>query len=467
MQTDDNKIIDFHTYKTRNSLPTASNEQLENELKKRDFDKTFPLHVFNKKIHPFLDALHREYDLPRSFIGLSMLSAYSTAIGTAYHVKLNKIGNIYFPVWACLEGMSSSGKSLVMKQVFKPLYSIQEEFEDEWKDQIKGQSDDAISRLPSKQLIYAEAHIPTLIKDVMPHNPKGVLQDADEILAWINGMNQLSKGGKEGTDEQFWLKSWNCSPHRKRLAGNRIFVINKPFLNVFGGAQPSIMWKLFKNDRATTGFIFRILFALPEGKTRIAQPNLLFDMPEEWEAVHTKCINSLFKGLPVFDDDSSRVMEIKPSALKIYNHWFAGKIAEAHATEDDYMREMLAGIVGKMKEYTLRFCGMLHLADKAYDNEKFEYHELITDETMERALEVAKYFYASAKSVCERVNTNIIATAEVLRFAAYIKARYTYQMMGDEEWPGEGTSHSRRMKATRLVKKYIQEYPRVFGAEGK
>ena len=110
---------------------------------------------------------------------------------------------------------------------------------------------------------------------------------------------------------------------------------------------------------------------------------------------------------------------------------------------------------------------MLHLADKAYDNEKFENYELITDETMERALEIARYFYDSAKSVCERVNTNIIATAEVLRFAAYMRARYTYQMIGDEEWPGQGTEHSRRMKATRLMKKFIQEYPKVFGAEGK
>src|SRR5690606_1287492 len=231
------------------SLAAASDEELHKEVEQRKIKKVFPLDVFHRDIKPYVNALHEKYDLPRSYVGLAMLAAYSTAIGTAYHIQLNKIGDIYFPVWACLEGISSSGKSLIMNQVFKPHYRIQEEMEEEWFEATKDMSEDKVQRMPSKQLVYGEAHIPTLIKDVMPANPKGVLQDADEILSWINGMNQLSKGGKEGTDEQFWMKSWNCKAHRKRLSGNKIFVIKRPFLNVFGGAQPSIMHKLFKNDR--------------------------------------------------------------------------------------------------------------------------------------------------------------------------------------------------------------------------
>lgn len=462
-----NTTPDFKTFLQEKGLATASSQDMVNELEKRKVLKPFPLHVFHDNIKPFLHALHKEYDLPRSFIGLSMLSAYSSAIGTAYHVKLNKIGDIYFPVWACLEGMSSSGKSLVMNQIFKPLYDIQEEFEEEWAEAVAGKSDDLIARMTSKQLIYAEAHIPTLIKDVMPHNPKGVLQDADEILAWINGMNQLAKGGREGTDEQFWLKSWNCKPHRKRLSGNKQFVIKRPFLNVFGGAQPSIMWKLFRNDRATTGFIFRILFALPEGKSRIAEPNLLFDMPEEMYEIHKKCINSLFKGLPMYDDMDSRTMMIKVDALKVYDAWAKEKVRQVNEHEDDYMREMLAGIVGKMKEYTIRFCGLLHLADKAYNHEQFNNEELIDIGVMRRSLEIAEYFYDSAKAVCEKVNTNVIASPEVIRIASFVKAGYSMQKIGDMEFEKLTNPDSRRMRATRLVKKYIQEFPKIFGAEAK
>lgn len=461
------KIIDFNTWSSRNGLATAPDHQLIGELEHRKVaPNPFPLDVFNPKIHPYLEALNKEYDLPRSYIGISMLSAYSSAIGSAYHVRLNKIGDIYFPVWACLEGISSSGKSLVMNQVFKPLYRIQEELEEEWFNEIDGKSDDMIQKLPSKQLIYGEAHIPTLIKDVMPHNPKGILQDADEILSWINGMNQLSKGSKEGTDEQFWMKSWNCKAHRKRLSGNKIFVIKKPFLNVFGGAQPSIMWKLFRNDRATTGFIFRLLFATPD-EHKIAEPNLLYDMPAEYEALHDKCINSLYRGLPMFEGIESRPMTIEPKALRMFEHWTSVKVREVYATEDLYMKEMLSGIVGKIKEYIIRFCGMLHMADLAYDGKEFGHRELIREETMERAIRIAQYFYTSAKQVCEKVNTNVIASPDVIRVAAFVKAGYTYQQIGDREYAEIENPDSRRIKASRLVKKYIQEYPRIFGAEVK
>jgi hypothetical protein len=117
-----------------------------------------------------------------------------------------------------------------------------------------------------------------------------------------------------------------------------------------------------------------------------------------------------------------------------------------------------------MKEYAIRFCGMLHMSDKAYDGQFFEQRELITLDTMDRALEIADYFFDSAKNVCERVSTSIIATPEVLRLATFVKAGYTYQQIGDREWP-EKTPNARRIQASRTIKKMIKEYPKVFGAE--
>jgi hypothetical protein len=451
---------------TTSGLSTASDKELAAEVEKRKLIDPFPLDVFHDRIKPYINALHKEYDIPRSYIGLSMLSAYSTAVGTAYHIKLNKLGDIYFPIWACLEGISSAGKSLIMNQVFKPHYQIQEDIEKEWFAMTENKSDDMIQKMPSKQLIYGEAHIPTLIKDVMPANPKGVLQDADEILSWINGMNQLSKGGKEGTDEQFWMKSWNCKSHRKRLAGNKIFVIRRPFLNVFGGAQPSIMWKLFKNDRDKTGFIFRLLFAVPDSH-KIAEPNLLFDMPEEWETLHFKCINSLYNGLPMRDEDDSSPMQIDPRAIRRYQDWASARTFLVNKMDDILKKEIHSGILGKIKEYCLRFAGILHISDKAYDGRQFLSTELIELPTMERAIKLAEYFYNAAANVSDRVNEAVIATPDVLRMATYIKAGWSYQRIGDTEYPKIRSEGARRMKATREIKKMIQDYPKIFGAEVK
>lgn len=453
---------DINEFAKKHNLSTSSDHELEDELERRKIKKQFPLDVFHDNIKPYIQNLVDKYDLPRSYVGLSMLSAYSSAIGSAYHLSINKLGDIYFPVWACLEGISSQGKSLVMNQVFKPLFAIQEEIEEDWFDKIEDKTDDAIRQMPSKQLIYSETHIPTLIKDVMPSNPKGILQDADEILAWINGMNQLSSGKKEGTDEQFWMKSWNCKSHRKRLSGNQLFVIKRPFLNVFGGAQPSVMWKLFKNDRATTGFIFRLLFAVPE-ETKIAEPSLLFDMPAEMEKLHSNSLRSLYNDLPMDDDEESRPMYVDPKALNVYNDWSSSKIKEINCMKDILEKEIHAGIMGKVKEYCLRFSGILHLADKSYETMNYTRSELVSVETMERAIKLAEYFYDAAINISERVNEKVIASPDVIRFASYIKAGFSFQRIGDLEWPRDSEA-ARRMKASRLVKKYIKEFPKVFNA---
>lgn len=447
------------------SLATETVESMEQELETRRLKKPFPLHIFNPKIKPYIEALHREYNIPRSYIGLSMLAAYSSAVGTAYHVKIHALDPIYFPVWACLEGISSAGKSLIMGQVFKPLFKFQKEMEADWFEAIKGKNEGQIAEMISKHIIYGEAHIPTLINSIMKHNPKGILQDADEILSWINGMNQLSKGGKEGTDEQFWMKSWNCRTHRKTLSGNKIFVIDRPFLNVFGGAQPSIMWKLFKNDRDTTGFIYRLLFAVPEVH-KIAEPNLMYMMPPEFEEIHHKCLSSLYKGLPVDDETDSRTILIDSRALAHFTAWRGRKIKEVNAIQDINRLQTESGILGKMTEYTMRFCGLLHLADLAYDHKDFGYSEVIGMDTMKRALEAVEYFYESAKNVTERASTSMIATPEIIRIATFVRQGYTYQQIGDREWPTL-KEDARRVKASRMVKKFINEYPKIFGAEGK
>jgi hypothetical protein len=457
------KLEDFFR---ENNLATATDAELSAEQQRRQLMRNFPLHVFHPKIKPFINALHKEYDLPRSYIGLSMLSAYSSAVGSAYHIKQNKLGTMYFPVWACLEGISSAGKSLVMNQVFKPLYQIQAELEEEWFTAIEGKSLGEVAAMKSKQLIYGDAHLPTLIKQVIPANPKGILQDADEILAWINGMNQLAKGGKEGTDEQFWMKSWDCKEHRKILANNQIYVIKKPYLNVFGGAQPSIIHKLFKNDRDTTGFIYRLLFAVPETH-KIAEPNLAYDMPEEYERMHNKCLNSLYRGLYVDEDSESRSMILDTRALTQYNKWAAKKSTEVTGNKDLLMKEKLSGIYGKMKAYCLRFAGLLHLADKAYDGARFEFEEIINEDTMARAVELADYFFDAAQNITERVNKAVIASPDVIRIASYMKAGFSFQKIGDLEFSDIKSEDARRARASRLVKKLVQEYPKIFGAEVK
>lgn len=442
-------------------LSAAMTSDLEAELEKRRFGLRFPLECFNKKIRPWLEALVNEYNLPDSYVGLGLLTAYSTAVGTGYHIDTGKLGNIYFPIWAACEGNSSSGKSLTSKLIFRPLRNIQKE----WNAERKLLTPDELKDKPIRAIVYTDSHIATLINQILPHNQKGVMQDPDELRNWINGMDKMVRSGKDGTDEGFWMACWSCEAYMKFLSGNRFFNLDKPFLNVFGGIQPSIIYQLFQNHRDLSGFVFRLLFALPyKNKTRIAMPDIRFEMPDEWEQLHSKCLTSLYKGIVVYDAaEESRAMTFEKSGWEYYISWRNGLGTQINLIEDEYEHGIKAGIFGKIVNYAMRFAGLLHLADKAYDGAPFMLTgETIELDTVKRAIVLAEYFYEAAVNVSSRVVEDHIAPVRMLPWIGYVKAGLSIQDMGDIEYPPSLTPEARRKRAARTLKKYLTTHPGSF-----
>lgn len=442
-----------------------STESLQAELEKRQAGNVFPLDVFHPAIKPYLTLLHKEMNLPRSFIGLSMLMAYSTAIGTGYAVESASGGNLYMPLWGCLEGISSSGKSLTADIILDPIHALQREYDREWNDLRNDRGDDFQAwKETMKQITFRDVHISTLVRSVMPDNPKGMLKLADEIMEFINGMNQLSR--KEGTDEQFWLSAWDCRPYTGIRSGKDKFVVERPYANVLGGIQPTITWKLFKNDRDTTGFIFRFLFAVPE-EVRIAQPNSSFVMPKELRELHFNTIQQMARQLNVENEyQEPKKAILTKEASQLVEAWRSRRINLINRMDTVLEKDIHSGVLGKMSNYAKRFAGLLLVADLTYGKD-FYTDAHITADHMQRALRLADYFYDSAILVYERVNESIVAPAEVLRWATYVRSGFSMQKIGDLEFPQNNSESGRRVKASRELKKMIKQYPRVFNAQAK
>src|SRR5690606_11875282 len=267
----------------------------------------------------------------------------------------------------------------------------------------------------------------------------------------------------EGTDEQFWLSTWNGRSYSGIRSGKDKFVLNRPFVNVVGGIQPTITYKLFAKDRDTTGFIFRLLFAVPE-KVKIATPSQLFHMPDSIEEVHTKSIRSMYFGLPVEDPyDDSKLCLLHPEAIRIFNEWTSNRIRIINSMSDIRDKEIHSGILGKIKEYALRFSALLHIADLAYEHKEFKIEEIVPASTMERALRLADYFYQSAVDVYDRVNVSMTAPAEVLQIAALVRSGWSPERISKEMYRGKRS----RQSVWRDLKRYIKEYPKVFNAEAR
>ncbi len=462
----------------RKKLDTISTADMEAELDRREkTNNPFPLDVFHDNLKPMIQALVQHYDLPPSYVGLTLLSAYSTAIGSRYVVSTNGVDKMYLPVWACMVGAPNSGKSLTFKKIFTPLEEIQSEYEVDNIERTMGMTDEKIKYVDKKWVLFRDVHMATLIKRILIPNPKGVLKDADEILEWINGMNLLSN--KEGTDEQVWISSWDSKKYSKLLGDNKELTIPRPFMNVFGGIQPTLMWKLFKNDRDTSGFIFRLLFALPQ-RIKIAEPDPTYVMDPAFEEPHRLAIRKLHNSLPVERDEfgipeDPDVCLLHPYAVQSFREWYLMKSRLVNRVEDEKDRTVQSGIYGKIKTYCQRFAAILHLMDKALDphySEKdafmlFRPEEIVEQGTMDRAIKLADYFFTSAVEAYKGVDSSVTAPEEVLRLATLFHTGRSYKRIAGDMWGDEQASEAGRKKVQRLVDKYRKLYPKVFRSDAR
>lgn len=448
----------------KSSISTASTADIQTELQKRQgIDNLFPLEIFHPNIKPFINELHLKYDIPRSYIGLSMLIAYSTAIGTAYAVSRNGSDRMYLSIWGCMNGISSSGKSFALDMCLKPLNDIQNEFDEEWSEQTDSITEERRQNIRIKTVIYRDAYIPTLIRYIMPFSPKGVLKESDEILEWINGLNAMGK--KESTDEQFWLSAWDGRKYSAVRSANTKINIPRVFTNIIGGIQPKLLYKLFKNERGDSGFIFRVLFASPE-TFKIARPEPGYDIPQNIKDTHNNALRKLYEDLPVTDGyDAPKVCMMSKEATQAMVIWEDGKIDQINRIKDVNEMNIHSGILGKMKAYAYRFAGILAVSDRAYDmSNHYDMHFnqtlVITKDIIDRAILAANYFYKSAVDVYETVDNSITAPMDIMYMASLFKMGKSVSQMADvilKDKTKKSTMH-------RMLKKAIKDYPKVFGA---
>ena len=458
---------------------TISTNDLESELQHRESsNNVFPLHVFHDNMKPYIEALVKEFDIPRSFVGLCLLSSYSTAIGTKYVIQTNKLSKkIYLPLWGGMVGISSSGKSMCLDLVYDPLYKIQNEYNLQWDKLTEGMNDKDMNSEILKTVIYRDSHVPTLIKSILPDNPKGVCKVSDEILEWINGMNQLNK--KEGTDEQFWLSGWNCASYSAIRASKNKTNLPRPFTNVIGGTQYKLLSKIFANNRDSTGFIQRLLFALTDSD-KIAQPNPRFELKKEIIITHEMCINELYYGLNVVTaKDEPYKCVLTEESINFYEIWCNEKAKQINLIEDRNERDTQSSIYGKIKEYVLRFCAILHLSDRVLSSVvlngnyivSFSSIENIQSSVMKRAIELGDYFFQSAIDVNNMVQKTTIAPEIVIQASNLFKkgwkkidiakAIYTKAVLNKLSYDALGKKIARDLDVWR------KEYPNQFGANTK
>ena len=450
----------------------VSDYDLEEEQKKRQGKKSFPLHIFPPEIQPLLSAMYHQMEAEKSFIGLTVLCVAGAAIGSSLRAKLSKTMEVPLTTWGAVVGTSSSGKSMVQGLLMKPLNDKQREFTSKYFEEMEkfnngekgGESngDPSCFEPQRKVVVVSDITLEALTRDVMRNNFKGILKYHDELLTWLDGMDR-KKG--DTTEQTFWTEAWNPKmDYMQQRVGNKLFVVKREnmFASVLGATQPGVLHRFFEKGKREQGFTYRILFAHADTNKMIA-PSATYELPDGVLETYCWMINTLYDELYMSKTSEPGIAMFDHESRRMYDEWqnkYKDKINKVvHDNPEEH--EIRAGFFCKAREYALRFALILKAMHRAFDEGGNIWIRKIESKWMEYGIEAAEYFYeAGWEAYCLYKRRDTIPI-EVLEFAAKLKAvGYKQAELARQE----GCTPA---NINKKYKRYVAEYPTAFSAKNQ
>lgn len=157
------------------------------------------------------------------------------------------------------------------------------------------------------------------------------------------------KGGKGGSDRQFWLSLWSSDPVSvDRKGGRESTFVPYPYCSVLGGIPPSML-EVLKDERGRDdGFLDRILFVYPDASAFPSQRWTETELSELSESVWARTIGRL-QATPMATVDE----QLRPSCVGFTEEgkraWVAWFDLHAAEMEADTFSDRRAGTWSKMR----------------------------------------------------------------------------------------------------------------------
>ena len=280
--SDAENIISFDTAKK--SLPT-NKDAVKFVVDKSNLTSPIPLpdplpkalpfesEMLPDSISNYVTDVSKRIQSPPDYIAVTIMCALASVVGTKVLMqpKQNDNWTIVPNLWGAIIGRPSSGKSPCMKEAFKPLYCLEEQFSNQHiiekqeyetelqfdevarnvnKEEAKrkykkdGNRDAALAELkkttistkPIRQRLIVNDATVEKLGELLNENPNGLILVRDELSGW------LAKMGKEEfqADRAFFLECFDGdSKFTYDRIGRGTIEISNCTLSLVGGIQPT------------------------------------------------------------------------------------------------------------------------------------------------------------------------------------------------------------------------------------
>lgn len=352
----------------------------------------FPYEIFPTEIQMLVEKAEETLNFPIEYLGASILSASSVAIGSTYQLKLKEGFVSKVNLYLALVGNAGDVKSHPLSFAYAPIEKREKESYNKYKvaiDEYKKLNDD------EKKGTQKPIYIKQILKDFTPesllkihsNNIRGVAILSDELFGWIKNFGRYSSSG----EQEAYLSFWNGASVSVDRKNDDPIRIDETFVNIVGTIQTKILAELSKENRGNNGFIERMLFALNENPKPVLWNIYEFnkDLIHEYE----KLIHRLYSLNT--NDLHPNIIDFEPDALNLLIEW-------QNAKRKQYLNdEISTSIQAKYEVYTIRFSLIIQLMHWALNNKTNQEVELFA---VESAIKLSEYFFKNAIKVHHKIN---------------------------------------------------------------
>ena len=380
--------------------PVIKDEKIE--IPKSDL--IFPLDVFPEILQKYILSNYQSLNNSIDFMGCSLLYASSIIIGNSILVEVKRGWKETANLWLALVGKAGVGKTPSISSITFPLEkSNNKEIKDFIKnyekfenyknlDIVNRELTEEIKKPRKSQFIVNDITLEALI-ELHGENKNGIGVLKDELAGWFKDMNKY----RQGSDLEHWLSSWSGKQINLNRKTSKSSFVQRAFIPVLGGIQPSIMDSFYTEENKDNGFLDRMLFCYPDLEIDKYSDKEMKQEYLQWYEDYIinfyEKIKSIIKVTDDFEIDPYIAVfsdDAKKEWIRIFN-----EITEMQNSdfENEYMKSMLP----KQKSYIPRFALIINTLE-SNENDNVIITE-ITKDSILKAEKLSKYFIAMAKKI--------------------------------------------------------------------
>jgi hypothetical protein len=346
----------------------------------------FPLDVLPTEIVMFITELNRTLKYSKDFLAVSAMFAIATLNGNKYKLRVKNGWTAPTIFWFMVVGEPGTMKSHPVSTMLEPIRKIDKESKLIYDAAIKDwEQQEKKPRKPQFRQSLVSDYTLEALHEVHSYNKRGLGLYKDEIVGFVNDMNKYRKG----SDEQFWLESFNNSSYIINRKGADPIMINDININIIGSIQPIVLSEIAKRYNGN-GLIDRFLYTQAEDAIHAMSLDDIGSQYFTWWNLLMRYANDQFEYL---DEQDSVTLDLDHDVLQEMIK-IDSRLVDMQRSDDEVYE--IRNYISKMKTYLPRFALLLSIMDYLCGEAE---SIRVTVQHMKSSRRIIEYFLQSARAV--------------------------------------------------------------------